>query len=172
VIGQPDFTTQSSGTIQNKLNLDSSGGGLAIDYGNNLLLVADDLNNRVMIFQANFPANLPAIVLNPVFLTFSTTERVNPASKTIALSNGGAGTLDWTAIADPGVSAWLSVTPGNGTGNGTLMVAVDTTGLVPGTYTKSITVTSPGASNTPRVVIVVLKVEPNRLYLPLILRNP
>ena len=38
------------------MNLDSSGGGLTIDYGNNLLLVADDLNNRVMIFQANFPA--------------------------------------------------------------------------------------------------------------------
>jgi hypothetical protein len=172
VIGQPDFTTQSSDTTQNKLNLDSSGGGLAIDYGNNLLLVADDLNNRVMIFQANFPANLPEIVLNPVNLTFSTTERVNPASKTIALSNGGGGTLDWTAAADPAVPSWLFVIPGSGTGNGTLTVAVDSTGLVPGTYTKSITVTSPGASNTPRVVDVVLKVEPNRLYLPLIQKMP
>ncbi len=172
VIGQPDFTTQSTATTQNRLNLDSTGGGLAIDYGNNLLLVADDLNNRVMIFQANFPANLPAIVLNPVNLTFRTTEKVNPASKMITLSNGGEGTLDWTAIADPGVPAWLSVTPGNGTGNGTLTVEVDSTGLFPGTYTKSITVTSPGASNTPRVVDVVLKVEPNRLYLPLIQKMP
>jgi hypothetical protein len=164
VIGQPDFTTQSSGTTQNKLNLDSSGGGLAIDYGNNLLLLADDLNNRVMIFQANFPA----IFLNPVALTFSTTEGTNPASKTIALANGGEGTLDWTAVADTGVPAWLSVTPGSGTGNGTLTVTVDITGLDPGSYTKTITVASPGATNTPQVVNVVLKVEPNRLFLPIV----
>ena len=164
VIGQPDFTTQSSGTTQNKMNLDSSGGGLAIDYGNNLLLVADDLNNRVMIFQANFPA----IVLNPVDLAFSTTEGINPASKTIALSNGGEGTLDWTAVADAGVPAWLSVTPGSGTGNGTLTVTVDSTGLDPGSYTKTITVTSSGATNTPQVVNVLLKVEPNRLFLPIV----
>jgi hypothetical protein len=163
VIGQPDFTTQSSGTTQNKMNLDSSGGGLAIDYGNNLLLVADDLNNRVMIFQANFPA----IVLNPVDLAFNTTEGINPASKTIALSNGGEGTLDWTAVADTGVPAWLSVTPGSGTGNGTLTLTVNITGLGPGTFTKTITVTSPGATNSPQVLNVVLKVEPNRLYLPL-----
>lgn len=65
VIGQPDFTTQSSGTTQNKLNLDSSGGGLAIDYGNNLLLIADDLNNRVMIFQAPNRLYLPLILRNP-----------------------------------------------------------------------------------------------------------
>ena len=44
--------------------------------------------------------------------------------------------MDWTAVADPGVPAWLSVNPGSGTGNGTLTVAVDSTGLVPGNYTK------------------------------------
>ena len=75
--------------------------------------------------------------------------------------------MDWTAVADPGVPAWLSVTPGSGTGNGTLTVTVDSTGLDPGSYTKTITVTSPGATNTPQVVNVMLKVEPNRLYLPL-----
>ena len=167
VIGQPDFTTQSSGTTQNKMDLDSSGGGLAIDYGNNLLLVADDFNNRVMIFQANFPS----IVLNPADLTFSTTEGVNPASKTIALSNGGEGVLEWTAVADPGVPAWLSVTPGSGTGDGTLTVAVDSTGLVFGNYTKTITVTSPGATNTPQVVNVVLNVAPPPVF-PAIVLNP
>ena len=76
--------------------------------------------------------------------------------------------MDWTAIADPGVPAWLSVTPGSGTGNGTLTVTVDITGLDPGSYTKTITVTSPGAINTPQVVNVVLKVEPNRLFLPIV----
>ncbi len=164
VIGQPEFTTQSSGTTQNKMNLDSAGGGLAINYGGNRLLVADDSNNRVMVFQANFPA----IVLSPADLTFSTTEGKNPASKTIALSNGGDGLLNWTAIADPGLPAWLFVTPGSGTGNGTLTITVDSTGLDHGTYTKTVTVTSTGAINTPQVVNVVLKVEPNRLFLPVV----
>ena len=79
--------------------------------------------------------------------------------------------LEWTAVADPGVPAWLSVTPGSGTGGGTLTVAVDSTGLVSGNYTKTITVTSPGATNTPQVVNVVLNVAPNRLYLPLMQKH-
>ena len=168
VIGQPDFTTQSAATTQNKMNLDSTGSGLTIDYGNNLLMVSDDNNNRIMIFQANFPE----IILNPGNLTFNTTQGVNPADKTIALSNGGEGTLTWTAAVEAGAPAWLSVNPASGTGNATLMVAVNSTGLAPGNYTKTITVTAPGATNTPQTGTISLTVDPNRLYLPLLQKNP
>jgi sugar lactone lactonase YvrE len=168
VLGQLDFSSSNPATAQNRLRLDSAGGGLAVDYGNNLLAVSDDSNNRVMIFQANFPA----IVLNPANLTFNTTQGVNPAEKTINLSNGGEGTLDWTASVEAGVPAWLSVNPASGTGNATLTVSVNSAGLAPGNYTKTITVTAPGATNTPQTVTISLTIDPNRLYIPLLQKNP
>jgi hypothetical protein len=168
VLGHSNFTSPDPGTTQNRLSLDSHGGGLAIDYGNNLMMVADDNNNRVMIFQANFPA----IVLNPGSLTFSTFQGINPAAKTISLSNGGEGTLPWTVAVEAGAPAWLTVNPASGTGNAALTVAVNATGLAPGNYTKAITLTAPGAINTPQTVTVSLTVDPNRLYLPLLQNNP
>ena len=167
VLGQINFESGSPATAQNRLSLDSRGDGLAFDYANNLLLIADENNNRVMFFQANFPA----IVLNPMNLSFSTTQGVNPAEKTMDLSNGGEGLLSWTAAVEAGTPEWLSVNPGNGTGNTALTVAVNSAGLAPGNYTKTITVTAPGATNTPQIVNVTLTVDPNRLYLPIIERN-
>jgi hypothetical protein len=131
------------------------------------LLVADENNNRVIVFQENFPV----IVLDPGSLSFVTTPGINPADKTIALSNGGEGTLTWTAAVEAGAPAWLSVNPASGTGNATLTVGVNSVGLAPGNYTKVITVTAPGATNTPQIVHVTLTIDLNRLYLPMVQKN-
>lgn len=167
VLGQQNFVTSTVSTTQSGMNLDSLGSGLTIDYGNNLLMVSDDNNNRIMIFQANFPV----IVLNPGSLSFSTFQESNPADKTIALSNGGGGSMPWTAVVEAGAPAWLSINPASGTDNATLTVAVNSAGLLPGNYTKTITITAPGAINTTQTVTVSLTVDP-RLYLPLIQKNP
>ncbi|WP_300672249.1 choice-of-anchor D domain-containing protein [Desulfoluna sp.] len=50
VLGQPDFTSSGTGLAQNRLNMDSHGGGLTIDSSTNTLFVCDDNNNRVMVF--------------------------------------------------------------------------------------------------------------------------
>jgi DNA-binding beta-propeller fold protein YncE len=52
VLGQANFSDQGAGLAQNRFDMDSAGSGLAVDPINNLLLVADDNNNRVMIFEA------------------------------------------------------------------------------------------------------------------------
>ena len=104
----------------------------------------------------------PAIALSPASLSFGTTVGTNPANQTIALSNSGGGTLNWTATADITSPAWLSVGPGSGTGNATLTVAVNASGLAAGTYNKTITVTATGASNTPQTVNVMLTVNPTQ----------
>jgi uncharacterized repeat protein (TIGR01451 family) len=64
VLGQPDFTSSGSATAQNRLNMDSSGGGVTVDSLNNLLLVADDNDNRVMIFQANEALGIPVLSID------------------------------------------------------------------------------------------------------------
>jgi hypothetical protein len=168
VIGQPDFTTGSAATTQSKMNLDSNGGGLAIDYGNNLLMISDDNNNRIMVFQAQFPR----IVLDPVSLSFTTTQGINPADKTLTLSNGGEGALPWTVTVQAGAPEWLLVNPMGGTGNHTLTVSVNVTGLAPGLYTKTIEVSAPGAINTPQTVTVTLTVDQNKIYLPFLHKSP
>jgi hypothetical protein len=48
---------------------------------------------------------------------------------------------------------------------------VNSAGLLPGNYTKTITITAPGAINTTQTVTVSLTVDP-RLYLPIIQKNP
>ncbi len=73
----------------------------------------------------------------------------------IAVSNGGMGTMNWTASAS---HSWLNCTPRSGTGSGELTVSADTSGLGAGTYYGSISVSSADASNSPQAATVTLKV--------------
>ncbi len=56
--------------------------------------------------------------------------------------------------------AWLVPSPTSGTVPRTINVGVSTVGLVAGTYTDVITVSSPDADNSPREVVVILEMEP------------
>jgi hypothetical protein len=112
------------------------------------------------------------ISLSPTTLTFSSarltvcngvTAGSNPASQTITLSNTGQATLNYSAAASMvGGGSWLSVTPASGAvaagGNTTLTVSINLTGLTAGTYTGTITVTDPDASNSPQTVSITLNV--------------
>jgi uncharacterized protein (TIGR03437 family) len=54
--------------------------------------------------------------------------------------------------------SWLTVNPASGTTPASLSVSVNPAGLNPGTYNGTITITAPGASNSPQTVSVSLKV--------------
>ncbi len=101
----------------------------------------------------------PMLTVSPANFTFSVTEGSSPASQSLGIINSGGGTLNWTAVADGSVPAWLTVSPVNGTGNGAVTVLVDSTSLPPGVYSKSITVTATGATNSPQTVTVNLTVN-------------
>ncbi len=126
--------------------------------GNTIVLIDApiDTTTRTIIVTAD-PAP-PTIAFSPTSLTFSTPVGTNPANQPIALSNSGGGTLNWTATADTTSPQWLSVGPGSGTGNATLTASVNVAGLTAGTYTKAITITAPGSTNTPQTVNVTLTV--------------
>src|SRR5690606_38783768 len=98
------------------------------------------------------PPTAPALKLNATGLSFSMTAGASaPSPQTIGITNEGAGTLVWSAALS-GAGSWLSVNPAEGSGAGTITVSVDAAGLPAGTYTKTITVTAPGAENSPRTV--------------------
>jgi hypothetical protein len=74
--------------------------------------------------------------------------------------NTGGGTLTYT-ITDN--RAWMSCTPGAGSSTGewdSITVVYDTDALAAGTYTGTITISDPAATNNPQSVQVTLTVEP------------
>lgn len=87
------------------------------------------------------------------------------------ITNGGAGSLNWTATKD---AAWLQVSPTSGAAPAKMTVSALPGGMAVGEYTGHLTVESPGAVGSPDVITVTLHVEESaptqKLYLPMIVR--
>jgi hypothetical protein len=102
----------------------------------------------------------PTIALSSTNQSFSVT---SPAPKTVAVTNGGGGTLS-------GLTATISYTTGNGwltaslsstTAPSTLTLTATPGSLSEGTYTASVAVSSGVASNSPQAVSITLTVAPS-----------
>jgi len=102
----------------------------------------------------------PRIVLSATTVSFNATEGGgDPAPHPIALSNGGGGTLDWTVTDD---ADWLTVTPSSGSGAATLAAAAAISDLEAGAYEGTVTISAPGSSNTPAIMVVNLSIAPQQ----------
>jgi hypothetical protein len=105
----------------------------------------------------------PQISLDQSVVAFATVQNTNPAPSTLNLQNSGTETLTWQAAATTNSEGnWLSVTPTSGslapTQRTPLFVAVNVQGLAPGTYSGRVTITAPGAGNSPQSATVQLQV--------------
>lgn len=99
--------------------------------------------------QSAAPAT-PSLSLSPQTLSFSAVQGgASPPSQTVDVANVGSGTMNWTTSNSD--SKW-SVSPSSGSGNGTINVTPNTSGLAAGTYSANITVTSSGANGSPSTV--------------------
>jgi uncharacterized protein (TIGR03437 family) len=85
--------------------------------------------------------------------------------QTFGVVNPGSGSLSWTASTSTlsGGPGWLSVTPASGTSTAgsaapQVSVMMNPAGLAPGRYYGLVTITAPGAANTPQVVTAFLQV--------------
>ena len=97
----------------------------------------------------------PEIALSRNALMFGADGSTRTQDQSFLVSNAVAGPLNWSVSVD---AAWLGVSPASGSGVGRISVSVDTTGLDSGTYTGTVTVTDPSATNSPQTVAVTLKV--------------
>jgi hypothetical protein len=100
----------------------------------------------------------PKIGFSPASLSFlGTVGGSNPDSQEIQIWNSGeGGTLNYGIAGDAG---WLNVAPNSGSSSGdkkTHTAAMNTSGLDKGTYTATITISDPNASNTPQKIGVTL----------------
>jgi hypothetical protein len=102
---------------------------------------------------------------NNIVLSIESISRTAPVgqnlpNETFTLRNSDVGLMNYT-ITDN--AAWISVSPSSGSSSGetdTLTVQYNTTLLLPGQYTATITVTSAEAENSPRTIPVQLTVQP------------
>jgi len=87
-----------------------------------------------------------------------------PASQSLEVLNGGAGTLNFNVSASTlsGGAGWLSVSPASGAVNSAtpaaISVNINPTGLAAGDYYGQIQISSPGVDNSPQTATVVLNV--------------
>ncbi len=84
-----------------------------------------------------------------------------PAAQTIGLSGGGS-VINYSVAATTKIGgAWLAAGPSSGATDGNLTAAVNPANLAPGLYEGTITITAPGAVNSPINIPVTLNVTRN-----------
>ncbi|MFZ2198766.1 MAG: choice-of-anchor D domain-containing protein, partial [Thermodesulfovibrionales bacterium] len=128
----------------------TSTGVSVLDTRNNITKPRLDLYGLVSIVD-------PIISVSPSSFAFIGAEGgLNPVARIMGITNGGAGTLDWSVGSS---ASWLVPAPTSGTGAGSVTLSVDTTGLTPGTYSANVTITATGALNSPMTVPVTLEIK-------------
>jgi uncharacterized protein (TIGR03437 family) len=103
----------------------------------------------------------PTIALSPRSMTFQADQGTTPAAQTLTITNSDTGDMAWQAAATTnGGGNWLSVSPARGNAPSTASVRVSLAGVLPGTYTGTITISSDGldVTNSPQTVSVTLTV--------------
>ncbi|MDI6782796.1 MAG: fibronectin type III domain-containing protein [bacterium] len=136
----------SFGTFTGRITITASGAETSPQYGDVILTVTPQPNLRI----------------DPSSLFFSApTGGSNPTSKTLTIYNDGTGTMNWSAITS---HTWVSISPASGSiigaGSQPTQVSVNISGLAVGTTYSSITVSAPGALNTPRTCTITLVITP------------
>ncbi len=100
-------------------------------------------------------AALPTLGVSPASLTYNYQIGGSaPVAQSVGLSSSGSAVSYTTATS----ATWLSATPASGSTPASLSVSVNPSGLAAGTYNGNVTITSAGASNSPKMVPVTLNV--------------
>jgi len=132
------------------------------DYSANINITSPGASNSPQVVPVSLHISSPTLEIsfNPESLSFTAVEGGStPANQTLEIWNSGGGTRDWYLSDD---AEWLSESPTSGSSRGehdTAAVSVDIAGMSAGDYSANITITSPGASNSPQVVPVSLHIS-------------
>jgi len=162
------YFSVAPGAADQVINIDSTfyppGGNFALTLSSGFNILPQFKSGTITIGN---PPTDPTISLSPTSFTFNAVQdEANPADQALSITNTGAGTLNWTASNN---SAWLTLDPTSGTGDGSVTLSVDITGLADGIYYDTVTVSDPAATNDPQQAVVTLVVEPAP---PTIVLNP
>jgi hypothetical protein len=117
---------------------------------------ADNSPQTVLIsVVVNDEDNPPIIGLSKTSLNFGATSEITTPPQYFRIKNIGLGSMNWTLTEN---STWMDCLPLSGTDEGKITVSVNTSGMVPGEYTGTISVISSEAANSPQNLAVNLKI--------------
>ncbi len=188
--GGGQITWQATAT-QSWLMISPKSGTVSYGQNMNVAVAADRSNLKVEAYVANViftsditaPFKLPVkmvvtqlqpgheavLQLTPAVLSFTGTDGgTNPLAQVVTVSNPGVLSLQWnaTSVTNDG-SGWLSVYPLSGTvtkgGSQAVIIGVNTSTMLPGVYSGSLTFASQGtkaAKDSPQTVYVSLTIVP------------
>ena len=160
--------TPANGTTPGTVSVSVNPAGLAVGtYSGTVTLTASGAANSPASINVTFnvTSTPPRLRLSPGAFTFTyTVGGTLPASQSLSITSGGVA-LGFSVSTS---SAWLTATPASGTTGGTISLGVNPAGLVAGSYSGAVTITAPGASNSPQTVGVSLNVsgQPNLTLSP------
>ena len=104
----------------------------------------------------------PSIALSATTRSYAAVVgNADPAAQTVTITNGGGGTLSSLSTSTAygaGGSGWLTASLSSTTATSTLTLTVARGALLTGTYTATVSVASPVASNSPQTITVSLSV--------------
>jgi len=160
----PENGTSSGQTTEHTISVNKN--GLAAqneDYAATITITSSQAYNNPQAVTVSLTLSEeppPEIWVNTQQLTFSSEEEgPNPDSQTITIKNTGTATLEYEITKD---AIWLDVNPSSGTvktGENTHTVSVDTGGMSHGSYSGTITIADPDATNSPQRVSVTLELS-------------
>jgi hypothetical protein len=143
--------TLSTGPMPTSLALVDLNGDGAPD----ILAALNGVNGKISILLQSIS---PIIQAGPTNLSFTATQGgPNTTPVALTISNTGGGTEAWSASSS---QTWALLNQTSGTAPTSINVSANPTGLAPGTYSATTTVTAIGASNSPLTIPVTLTVNP------------
>src|SRR5271156_266218 len=98
--------------------------------------------------------NQASLSASPVSLIFSAVPGSTPATQTVNISGGGAATT-WAVTSS---ASWLTTITTSNQTPGAIAVTANPSGLGAGSYSGTLTISAPGATNSPLVIPVTLAV--------------
>lgn len=125
-----------------------------VDNSNPSIEITMDNNYAVTVeYQI---LTFPYISLNRTYMNFGAEKfGSSPPPQTFLIDNLGGGSLDWYVTLDQN---WLHCTPSSGNGAGSVSVSINPANLSAGSYSGTIKVHDPNATNSPQSIDVTLRV--------------
>jgi trimeric autotransporter adhesin len=153
--------SSNSGTTPATLTVSVNTAGLAAGaYNGSITIASANAGNSPQVVNVTLSVSSALVfIVSPSALSFTfQTGGTAPATQSVSLGSSGAALAFNVAAATNSGAAWLSAFPSSGTTPATLTVSVSPSGLSAGVYNGTVTVTAPGASNSPLNVSVTLNV--------------
>jgi len=155
--GAPWLTISASTTITpGVLTVSANTTGLAEGvYSGSIRLSAPGAANSPITIPVTLAIRTAILSVTPSALTFFGASTLNPVPQTFQVSNLGTGSLSWSANV---TSNWLGLSAATGSAPSTVTVSPNASTLANGSYSDTITISSPDVNNSPATISVATQV--------------